>query len=133
MKYTITKLDGRYSYREDFEFYIGFTSSMPRDRGPISFNNAMIWFTNNYGWSAEIRQWCHIKQWTHTGTKLKPIVAKAQQLGYFQNVQGLLLDPSSHCNPHWSWTNSYHDLRIYLASEQELTFWQLAHPVDQKR
>jgi hypothetical protein len=44
----------------------------------------------------------------------------------------VLARPSAHCNPHWSWSNSYQDLRIYVATEKELTFFQLAHPIDQK-
>jgi hypothetical protein len=36
------------------------------------------------------------------------------------------------CNTHWSWTNGYNDLRIYVASDKELTFFQLAHPQDNK-
>jgi hypothetical protein len=30
-------------------------------------------------------------------------------------------------NPHWAYSVAYKDYRIYLASEKELTFFQLAH------
>jgi hypothetical protein len=64
MKYTVTRLDGRYSYRQNFEFYLGFASIMTRQQGPIAFNDAMTWFAEHYGWSAEIKQWHHINRWT---------------------------------------------------------------------
>lgn len=121
MKYSIVKLDGRYSYRENFEFYLAFTNSMTRQHGPILFNNAMTWFTKHYGWSAEIRQWHNIERWTSPQKMGLPIAS------------GILAEPSVHCNPHWSWSNSHSDLRVYVATEQELMFWQLAHPVDQKK
>ena len=121
MKYTVTKLDGRYSYRQNFEFYLGFASSMARQQGPIDFNDAMTWFTERYGWSAEIKQWHHIDRWSSVSKLGLPIAL------------GILAEPTPHCNPHWSWSNQFTDLRIYLASEQELAFFQLTHPVDQKR
>lgn len=121
MKYTITKLDGRYSYRDNFEFYLGFSGTMARQKGPIAFNDAMCWFTDRYGWSAEIKQWHHIARWTNT-----------QNLG-LNIVAGIFQEPSTHCNLSWSWSNQRSDLRIYIASEKELAFFQLAHPVDQKK
>ena len=115
MKYTVTQLDGRYSYRQNFEFYLAFANTVTRQNGPISFNDAMVWFTERYGWSAEIRQWHHIERWTHP-----------QKAG-LQIASGILTQPSIHCNPHWSWSNTHSDLRIYLAGQQELAFWQLNH------
>ena len=120
MIYMITALDGRYSYRQNFEFYLRFSGSMARQAGPVDFNSAMIWFIEHYGWSAEIRQWHNIERWT-----------SPQKLG-LPMASGILTAPSEHCNPHWSWSNTHSDLRIYLAGEQELAFWQLAHPVDRK-
>jgi len=37
----------------------------------------------------------------------------------------ILEDLPSHCNPHWSWTNGYDDLRIYVRGAAELNFFQL--------
>jgi hypothetical protein len=31
----------------------------------------------------------------------------------------------AYCNPHWSWTNGYDDLRIYVSSSTELVFFKL--------
>jgi hypothetical protein len=49
-----------------------------------------------------------------------------------QKASGILDDLPAHCNPHWSWTYGYDELWIYVASQKELAFFQLAHPVDQK-
>jgi hypothetical protein len=121
MKYTVIRLDGRYSYRQNFGFYLGFSMTMARQHGPIDFNDAITWFTAHYGWSAEIRQWYNIERWTNPTKLGVPMAA------------GILASPSAHCNPYWSWSNGFKDLRIYTASEQELAFFQLAHPVDQKK
>jgi hypothetical protein len=94
---------------------------MARQSGPIYFNDAMTWFTERYGWSAEIKQWHHIDRWTGT-----------QKQG-LSIASGILAEPSAHCNPHWSWSNQHTDLRIYVATEQELAYFQLAYPVDQKK
>ena len=120
MKYSVTRLDGRYSYRHNFEFYLGFSNTMTRQQGPLCFNDALTWFTERYGWSAEIRQWYNIQRWTSTQKSSLPIAS------------GMLAEPSAHCNPCWAWSNGFQDLRIYVATEQELAFWQLAYPVDQK-
>lgn len=124
MKYLVVKLDGRYSYRKWFEYYIGFTNHMANRQGPLHYNDAMNWFFETYGWSAEIRQYEKILQWTSSNFLNTLLNQKPQ-------ATGVLLERSQHCNPHWSWTNNYQDLRIYVASEKELAFFQLAHPVDQ--
>ena len=121
MKYTVIRLDGRYSYRQNFEFYLAFANTMTRQSGPLLFNDAMVWFTEHYGWSAEIRQWHHIERWT-----------SKQKLG-LPIASGILAASSVHCNPHWSWSNNHSDLRVYLATQQELAFFQLAYPMAVKQ
>jgi hypothetical protein len=121
MKYDLIRLDGRYAYRHNFKFYLRFTGSMARQSGPVYFNDAMTWFAERYGWSAEIKQWHHIDRWT------------GNQLAGIPVASGILAEPSAHCNPHWSWSNLHTDLRIYVATEQELAFFQLTYPVDQKK
>jgi hypothetical protein len=122
MHYTTKKLDGRYVYRDYFAYCLAFSINMSGQHGPIAFNDALKWFTDNYGWSAEVRQWHKIKQWSLGHAKLGLPIAI-----------GLANQTSEYCNPHWSWTNGQNDLRIYLASDLELAFFQLRHPVDQKR
>ena len=118
VKYRVTKLDGRFSYRSWFEYYIGFTGQMSNSQGPVHFNDALKWFFQTYGWSAEIQQYDRILRWN--------------QNQYVANLVGGQSQGTEHCNPHWSWTNHYTELRIYVASEKELAFFQLSHPLDQK-
>lgn len=123
MKYTIQKLDGRYTYRDLFEYCIKFSNRMAVDQGPLQFNDAMKWFYDTYGWSAEIRDYSKMQKWA---------IQSAQWIGLrrLQSPSGFAEQISAHCNPHWSWTNGYDDLRIYVASEKELSFFQLARPSD---
>ena len=125
MKYEIIKLDGRYTYRDLFEYCIKFSNRMAVDHGPVKFNDALKWFLETYGWSAEIRDYSKMQKWT---------VQTTQWMGSsrFQAAQGVLNETPEHCNPHWSWTNGYDDLRIYVKSSQELTLFTLKYPVDQK-
>lgn len=118
MKYEIVKLDGRFSYRDLFEYCIKFSNRMAVDHGPLKFNDAMRWFTDTYGWSAEIRDYSKMQKWTRQAT---------QWMGSsrFQTSQGILENTPDHCNPYWSWTNGYDDLRIYVKSQQELMLFQL--------
>jgi len=125
MKYEILKLDGRFTYRDLFGYCIKFSNRMAVDHGPLQFNDALKWFLATYGWSAEIRDYAKMQKWTQQAT---------QWLGnrQIQTASGILEDTPDHCNPYWSWTNGYDDLRIYVRSDAELAFFQLAHPVDQK-
>lgn len=124
MKYTLQRLDGRFSYREWFEYSIGFPSAMTNRHGPLRYNDALKWFFQTYGWSAEIRQYQRIMTWTSSSYSTVLRNQKPQ-------ASGILMERSEHCNPHWAWTNHYADLRIYVASDKEVAFFQLAHPVDQ--
>jgi hypothetical protein len=122
MKYTIQKLDGRFSYNNDFNYCIKFSNRMSGNNGPLEFTRSHKWFVDTYGWSAEIRQWSEIRNWY---TKSVPMMS----------VKGGWARPVSpntppECNPIWSWSNGYEDLRIYVASDKELAFFRLAHQVD---
>jgi hypothetical protein len=126
MKYRIIRLDGRFSYRKWFEYYIGFSNNMAIGYGPLYFNDTVKWFTDTYGWSAEIRQYDKISKWVSNSQMI------ARQPSAFSLSSGILTELPDHCNPHWSWTNGYDDLRIYVKSAAELAFFQLKFPVDQK-
>ena len=120
MIYTINKMDGRFSYRNWFEYCIGFAGNM---YGPVQFNQAVKWFTETYGWSAEVRQYANIHKWSAVNRQ------------FSQTVKPILdadIDIAEICSPQWSWSNGYNDLRIYLASDQELAFFCLKFPIDQK-
>lgn len=125
MRYQIVTLDGRFTYRDLFAYCIKFSNRMAVDHGPLQFNDALEWFRNTYGWSAEIRDYSKMQKWTAQATAW----LGSRQI---QKASSILDELPSHCNPHWSWTNGYDDLRIYVQSDAELAFFQLAHPVDQK-
>jgi hypothetical protein len=116
MKYRLQKLDGRYSYRENFEYCLIFGKSI--NHGLFDFSEAQNWFFDTYGWSAEVRQWKEFDNWW----SMQQIVANTH--GYLKNER-----PIGY-NPYWSWTNGYDDLRIYVATKQELTLFALKYPVD---
>ena len=113
MKYKIRKLDGRYSYRDWFKYCLIFSPTMySNDKGVLWFNDTKVWFENIYGSSAEIKEWHAMLKYHHT----------------FENfVEGSTLAP--HVNFHWSYTNGYNDLRIYIKSEKELGFFKLSYPM----
>jgi len=118
MKYEIVKLDGRFTYRDLFGYCIKFSNRMAIDQGPLQFNDALEWFRNTYGWSAEIRDYSKMHKWTVQNTQWMGSLRRAQ-------ASGILEKTPAHCNPYWSWTNGYDDLRIYTKSQQELTLFQL--------
>lgn len=118
MKYQIHKLDGRYSYNKWFKYYVGFSDRMSNSQGPAEFNNAMKWFFKTYGWSAEVRQYEEIYSWS---VRVVPIMA-VNGGWVARTPKNLPVD----CNPNWSWTNGYDDLRIYVKDDPELAFFQLA-------
>lgn len=123
MKYKIHRLDGRFSYRKWFAYYIGFTGTMANGQGPLHFNDALKWFMETYGWSAEIRDYAKMHAWTtlsSTWTVNRGRITVADE------------ELPGHCNPHWSWTNGYDDLRIYVATDAELAFFQLKHSQEQQ-
>jgi hypothetical protein len=122
MKYEIAKLDGRFTYRDLFEYYIKFSNSMTRGHGPLHFNAVLEWFRDTYGWSAEIRQYNNMMSWT---------TASRNVMNQFPKATGILSELPDCCNSHWSWTNGYDDLRIYVASDRELNFFLLRWPCEQ--
>ena len=121
MIYKLHHLDGRHSHRDRFRYYLGFSGSMARQSGPLYFNDVMSWCISNYGWSAEVHLTRRIQNWTTTMVSMNQIAA------------GIMIAEPDYCNPHWSWTNIIgDDLRIYLRGDEELGWFQLSHPVDQK-
>jgi hypothetical protein len=117
MKYKIVRLDGRWSYRQHFEYAIIFSNRMTNWKGPQNFSVAQQYFFDTYGWSAEIRLWSDIQ--------------KHYSNPYMYVGANPLPEMPGAVNPYWSWTNGYDDLRIYVKSPQELTLFQLKYPVDQ--
>ena len=123
MKYTIQRLDGRHSYHKWFQYYVGFSSSMSLNKGPLHFTRAQLWCFQTWGWSAEVRQWDEIYRWSTNSTPMMRVPG-----GFVRQTPNNLPEE---CNPYWSWTNGTTTggaLRIYLKSDAELSFLQLAHP-----
>lgn len=120
MKYKTYKLDGRYRYRSWFEYYIGFSGRMSDNQSPIEFNRALRWFISTYGWSAEVRQYEDMYSWSVVKAPMMAVKG-----GFARPKPGKLPED---CNEHWSWSNVNQELRIYVASDKELAYFQLAHP-----
>lgn len=118
MKYKIHRLDRRYSYSSMFDYYIGFSDSMINGQGPLNFTRAQKWFHDTYGRSAEVKLYAKIKYWIKT----QSFVAGSN------SVANIDLIPE--CNQYWSWCSNTDDLRIYVATDKELAFFQLTHPLD---
>ncbi len=118
MKYKIQRLDRRHAYHQLFDYYISFSRTMWHDQGPLNFSRCQKWFIDTYGWSAEVQIYTDIKDWSYRSAVL-PKSATVDT------------DLSTVCNPNWSWSNSVNNqYRIYVASDAELSFFCLSHPVD---
>jgi hypothetical protein len=119
MRYSVHTLDGRFRYQRWFQYYIGFSDSMGISLGPEHYNQCLQWFMHTYGWSAEVREYEEIYNWYYQSVP-------------FISARGITkLSPPGLpecCNPHWSWSNGISKLRIYVASESELAFFQLKFP-----
>jgi hypothetical protein len=130
MKYTIQRLDGRFTYRNWFQYYIGFSHQMSHDQGPLNFDHCLQWFIQTYGWSAEIRQYSDMHRWVDINQNITQRMIKRFGNNHPLGIPAAPDLPTS-CNPYWSWTNGYSDLRIYVKSDPELVFFQLANPINQ--
>ena len=109
MKYFVKQLDGRYAHNNYFDYCIDF----PRNQfGPVEFHTAMSWMIKTYGYSAEVRDFMYIRA----------MLQKRQQF----NVPDS--DAPPFVNRQWSWTNGTNNLRVYLKSEKELSFFKLKWP-----
>jgi len=116
VKYTVQRLDKRFNYFEWFKYHISFPARITINQGPLHFIEAQQWFIDTYGFSAEIRIWQEIK----THYSMRNQFNLPQGPGNFDNSLPLAV------NNHWSWSNAYRDLRIYIASDRELSLFRLA-------
>jgi hypothetical protein len=106
MNYNIVKLDGRHSwskiYRYSIEFPKGIFSS-----GVLEFDRARRWFNRTYGWSQDVRTQNEI-----AGQLNRQVPESHQQ---------------EDLNLQWAYSTEYRNYRIYVASDKELMFFELAH------
>lgn len=112
MKYSIRKLDNRFSYSEHFAYCIMFDRNMDVNQGPLNFELALDWFRKTYGSSATIVNWAQIHNY------------------YDRRIQFVANhDPMpAIVNQMWSWSLDYNELRIYVKTDKELSFFKLAYP-----
>jgi len=105
MNYDIVKLDGRHSwhkiYRYSIEFPKGAFSS-----GVLEFDRARRWFNRTYGWSQDVRT-------------QNDIARQLNRWGPESQQEDL--------NLLWAYSTEYRNYRIYVASDKELMFFELAH------
>ena len=107
MKYQVTKLDHRYSHRGSFAYVLEFSKNTWPGTGVLDFDRARRWMNRTWDWGQDVETRTAIKRCK----MLNPDVA----------IQ------DADINQHWAYSVAYKDYRIYLASEKELTFFQLAH------
>ena len=106
MKFKIKKLDGRYAYNNYFEYCVEF----PRKTfGPVEFHTVMAWMIETYGYSAEVRDFMYIRD----------MLLRRQQFNVPES------DTPDFVNQQWSWTNGSNNLRLYFATDKELSFFKL--------
>ena len=106
MRYKIIRLDKRYSYRDEFDYMIEFRRSRnyafsSEPSGVLAFDRARRWFNQTFGWSQDV---------VTRGTMI---------------TNGAELDE---INTRWAYSVAYEQYRIYMASDQELQWFLLAHP-----
>ena len=108
MNYTITKLDRRHSWHDDFKWMIEFrrqTNYAPRMRtGVLEFDQCRRWFNEKFGWSQDVE----------TRAEIIKTAALGQLLDAF--------------NERWAYSIKYNDYRIYVTDEATLNWFTLSHP-----
>jgi hypothetical protein len=106
MKYEIVKLNGRNSWSKIYRYTIEFPKG-DYSSGVLEFDRARRWFNRTYGWSTDVKTQNEI----------------AEQL----NDQVPSSHQSDDLNLQWAYSTEYRNYRIYVASDKELMFFELAH------
>ena len=108
MKYQVTKLDLRFSHSSSFDYVLEFSkNTWGNGTGVLDFDRARRWMSRTYGWSQDVETRSSIKR--------------------LESVRPDVTVQAEDMNRHWAYSVAYKDYRIYLASDKELTFFQLAH------
>lgn len=108
MQYKIIRLDRRYSYRDEFDYMIEFmrarsyTFSATNTSGVLAFDRARRWFNQTFGWSQDV-------------------ITRGAMI-----TNGAEMDE---INTRWAYSVAYDQYRLYVASDQELQWFVLAHPL----
>lgn len=107
-RYTIIRMDRRYTYREHFEYIIEFKRhvSIPYigyDRsGVIEFDRCRRWFNEKFGWSQDV--------------VTRDTLIEAGSEGR----EGV--------NQTWAYSVQYDQYRIYVRDDTALSWFLLSHP-----
>jgi hypothetical protein len=110
MYYQIVKLDGRHSYHDQFNYVLEFSKSTWVGTGVIDFDRSRQWMNRTWGWSQDV-----ITRTALINRNRDPANTVAQ---------------ADDINPHWAYSVEYKNYRIYLAGDEELMYFQLAHAQD---
>ena len=106
MNYEIVKLDGRHNWRKIYKYSIEFPKGA-FSSGVLEFDRARRWFNRTYGWSQDV------KTQNEIAFQLNHRVPES----YKPDDLNLL----------WAYSTEYRNYRIYVASDKELMFFELAH------
>ena len=103
MRYEIVELDRRHSYHKIYKYSIEFSKASWVGTGALDFDRARRWFNENFGWSQEV----DVQQ------KMAGLTREANE--------------ANEINFHWAFTTQYRNYRIYVSSDKEMAWFQLAH------
>lgn len=106
MNYNIVKLNGRNSWSKIYRYTIEFPKGT-YSSGVLEFDRARRWFNRTYGWSQDVQTQNEI------AGQLNRRVPESHK--------------SDDLNLLWAYSTEYRNYRIYVASDRELMFFELAH------
>lgn len=124
MKYNLHYTDRRHRYNQWFFCYITFSKYMNEDAGPLNFCTAMDWFTEKFGKSCEVRQWEEMNRWGSIPHNMALMSLSTPSMTHLTDATASKMKEFT--NHHWSWSNGTDNLRIYIRSKEELSFFRLA-------
>jgi len=102
MQYKIVELDGRFAHRARFKYLITFTKS-PGKSSILNFDRCRRWFNDTYGWSQDVEMQAPMRKAKTAYPEINDVVV----------------------NEHWAYNIKYDDYRIYVATDEILTMFQL--------
>jgi len=82
----------------------------PYGTGVLDFDRARRWFNRTYGWSQDVRTQGDIAGALNTTVPGHEVEAGSDDINF-----------------HWAYCTEYRNYRIYVASDKELMFFELAH------
>ena len=106
MNYEIVKLNGRNSWSKIYRYTIEFPKG-DYSSGVLEFERARRWFNRTYGWSTDVKTQDEI------ACQLNDRIPESQR--------------PDDLNLLWAYSTEYRNYRIYVASDKELMFFELAH------